>query len=50
MKNIGMTSIWVSAMNDCIWLIRAAAITPKAVMAKASRTCSAKTCTSITGA
>ena len=35
-KNSGMISICVSAMNDCIWLTRAAAMTPKAVMVNAS--------------
>ncbi len=32
MKNIGMTIICITPMNDCICLIRAAIITPKAVM------------------
>ena len=50
MKNIGMTSICVSAMNDCICVMRAAAITPKAVIAKASSTCSAKISSSSAGA
>ncbi len=35
-KYIGMITICISAMNDCICVIRAATITPKAVIAKAS--------------
>ena len=42
MKNIGMIAICMSAMKDCTWLMRAATITPKAVIAKASKSCSAK--------
>ena len=41
MKNIGMITICISAMNDCIWLILAANITPKAVIANASSSVSA---------
>ena len=41
MKNIGMITICISAMNDCIWFIRAANITPNAVIANASSSASA---------
>jgi hypothetical protein len=37
-------------MNDCICLMRAAAITPNAVIANASSTCSAKISRAIHGA
>ena len=43
MKNIGMTIICVTPMNDCICLMRAAIITPNAVMANASSSISPKT-------
>jgi hypothetical protein len=36
MKKSGMITICISAMNDCIWLMRAAIITPNAVSANAS--------------
>ncbi len=32
MKNIGMTTICMTPMNDCICVIRAATMTPNAVM------------------
>ena len=35
-KNIGMIAICMSAMKDCICVMRAATITPKAVIANAS--------------
>src|SRR5580693_9309028 len=40
---MGMIAICISAMNDCIWVMRAATITPKAVIANASSSCSANT-------
>ncbi len=43
MKNIGITTIWVTPMKDWIWVMRAAIITPNAVMLKASSSCRAKT-------
>ena len=36
MKNIGITTICVTPMNDCICLMRTATITPNAVIANAS--------------
>jgi len=39
-KNNGNTSIWVSAMNAWNWVIRAAIITPNAVIVKDSRSSS----------
>jgi len=36
-KYMGMIAICISAMNDCIWVMRAAIMTPKAVIANASR-------------
>ena len=49
-KYIGIITIWVIAMNDWICLIRAATMTPKAVIVKARTSCSAKTSSSRTGA
>ena len=43
MKNIGITTICITPMNDCICLMRAATITPNAVMLNASRSCRPKT-------
>ena len=45
-----MISICMSAMNDCICVTRAAAITPKAVTVNASSTCSANTVITSPGA
>ena len=42
-KNSGMSSICCSAMNDWIWLMRAAIITPNAVSVTASSSSSPKT-------
>ena len=42
MKNIGITIICMTPMNDCICLIRTAIITPNAVIANASSSCSTK--------
>ena len=42
MKNIGITIICMTPMNDCICLIRTAIITPKAVIEKASSSCRMK--------
>ena len=42
MKNIGITIICMTPMNDCICLIRTAIITPNAVIANASRSCRTK--------
>jgi hypothetical protein len=42
MKNIGITIICMTPMNDCICLMRAATITPNAVMLNASSSCRAK--------
>ena len=50
MKNIGISSIWVFAMNDWICLMRTASITPNAVSVNASSTCMANTSTIISGA
>ena len=43
MKNIGITISCIRPMKDCICLTRTAAITPKAVMLKASSSCRPKT-------
>ena len=43
MKNIGITTICISPMNDCIWVMRTATMTPKAVMLNASSSWRAKT-------
>lgn len=40
-----MIAICMIAMNDCICVMRAATITPKAVIANASSICSANTST-----
>ena len=42
MKNIGITIICMTPMNDCICLIRTAIITPNAVIANASSSCRMK--------
>ena len=42
MKNIGITTICMTPMKDCICLMRAATITPKAVMLNASSSCRAR--------
>ena len=42
MKNIGITTICITPMNDCICLIRTAIITPNAVIANASASCRTK--------
>ena len=42
MKNIGVTIICMTPMNDCICLIRAAIITPNAVIENASSSCRKK--------
>ena len=42
MKNIGITIICMTPMNDCICLIRTAIITPNAVIVNASSSCSMK--------
>ena len=39
---MGRITICMSAMNDCIWPIRTATITPNAVIANASSSCRAK--------
>ena len=49
MKNIGITTICMTPMNDCICLIRAATITPNAVIANASSSCRPKMPRSRTG-
>ena len=49
MKNIGITTICIRPMNDWICLMRAATITPKAVIAKASSSWRQKTPTISTG-
>ena len=49
MKNIGITIICMTPMNDCICLMRTATITPKAVIANASASCRKKTPRSISG-
>ncbi len=41
-KNMGMTIICMTPMNDCICLMRAATMIPNAVMAKASSSCRPK--------
>ena len=43
MKNIGITIICITPMNDCICLIRTAIITPNAVIANARNSCRMKT-------
>ena len=50
MKNIGMIAICMTAMNDCIWVMRAAAVMPKAVIANASSSCRPKISSSSVGA
>ena len=49
MKNIGVTIICITPMNDCICLMRIAIMTPNAVIENASSSCSAKTPRIITG-
>ncbi len=49
MNIIGVITIWVTPMNDCICLIRIAIITPNAVIANASSNCSTSSSRIITG-
>ena len=49
MKNIGVITICITPMNDCICLIRTAIITPNAVIENASSSCSTSTSRIITG-
>jgi hypothetical protein len=42
MKNIGITIICMTPMNDCICLMRTAIITPNAVIENASSSCRPK--------
>ena len=47
---MGITTICMSPMNVCIWVMRAATITPKAVMVNASSSWSPKIPRSMAGA